>query len=281
MRHSNRPAHASPGRPRRYRSKGNKTADGTYWLYGVHAVNAAIANKNRTILRILANTAGKKALDTATRAALPADRPAPEPLDLSALPAGISETAVHQGLLAEVRPLPAPDLALLDRPDTRRVIALDQVTDPRNMGAILRTCAVFGVQAMIVPRHNTPGETGTLAKAASGALEFVPILRVTNLSRSLDGMKKSGFFVIGLAGEADRAIDDFAPLDRCVLVAGAEGQGLRRLVREHCDATVALPVAAAARTAGIDSLNVGAAVAVALHDLVRCQGDRYQQSHDD
>jgi 23S rRNA (guanosine2251-2'-O)-methyltransferase len=166
-------------------------------------------------------------------------------------------------------------------PNTQRVIALDQVTDPQNMGAILRTCAVFGVQAVIVPRHNTPRETGALAKAASGALEIVPILRVTNLSRALDGLKKSGFFVIGLAGEAERTIGDFAPLERCVLVAGAEGQGLRRLVREHCDATVALPVAPTAQTAGIDSLNVGAAVAVALHDLVRCQGDRYQRSLDD
>ena len=281
MRHSKRPTPQGSTHSRRNRPKQERSVDGPYWLYGIHAVRAALANRNRRILRILANDAGTKALEAATTPAPRDDHPNPEPLDSSALPAGISEKAVHQGLLAEVRPLPAPDPALLDLPNTPRVIALDQVTDPQNMGAILRTCAVFGVQAVIVPRHNTPRETGALAKAASGALEIVPILRVTNLSRALDGLKKSGFFVIGLAGEAERTIGDFAPLERCVLVAGAEGQGLRRLVREHCDATVALPVAPTAQTAGIDSLNVGAAVAVALHDLVRCQGDRYQRSLDD
>lgn len=281
MPHNKRPAPKGSPHSRRNRPRKEKSPDGTYWLYGIHAVRAAFSNKNRRILRILANASGAEALDAATMATRPADRPTLEPLDSRALPPGIQEQAVHQGLLAEVWPLPAPDPALLDLPDTRRVIALDQVTDPQNMGAILRTCAVFGVQAVIVPRHNTPGETGALAKAASGALEIVPILRVANLSRSLDGLKKSGFFVIGLAGEAEQAIGDYAPLNRCVLVAGAEGRGLRRLVREHCDATVALPVAPKAKTAGIDSLNVATAVAVALHDLVRCQGERYQQSIDD
>jgi 23S rRNA (guanosine2251-2'-O)-methyltransferase len=110
-----------------------------------------------------------------------------------------------------------------------------------------------------------------MAKAASGALEVVPVLRVANLARSLDLMKKNGFFVVGLAGAGDQAIADFAPVGRYALVAGAEGHGLRRLVGKHCDATVALPVANRATAAGIDSLNVGAAIAVALHELVRYQ----------
>ncbi len=187
------------------------------------------------------------------------------------LPVGLNDKAAHQGLIAEVLPLPEADTLLLDRPATQLVVVLDQITDPQNMGAILRTCAVFGVDAVVVPRHNAPGETGAMGKAASGALDVVPIVRVPNLSRSLDQMKKSGMFIVGLAGDAERSIADYAPLGRCALVAGAEGTGLRRLVREHCDVTVAFPVAKEAKAAGIDSLNVGAAVAVGLHELVRHQ----------
>ena len=271
MRHSNHRTHQKPNRLRVAKSTPSGAANKTYWLYGTHPVNAALANKNRRILRILATSAGAKALiPPGAQDDLP-ERPLPEPLDPKTLPEGVAEWAVHQGLLAQVRPLPESDPALIERPETNRLVVLDQVTDPQNMGAILRTCAVFGVDGVVVPRHNAPGETGAMAKAASGALEVVPVLRVANLARSLDLMKKSGLFVIGLAGAADQAIADFAPVGRYALVAGAEGHGLRRLVGKHCDATVALPVANRATAAGIDSLNVGAAIAVALHELVRYQ----------
>ena len=271
MPHSNRRSRQKPNRPRAARSSSGGAAGNTFWLYGTHAVNAAIANENRRIMRILATTAGAKTLQPPAMNGSMPERPTPEPLDPAALPDGVPERAVHQGLLAQVRPLPEPDLTLIERPETRRLVVLDQVTDPQNMGAILRTCAVFGVDAVVVPRHNAPGETGAMAKAASGALEVVPVVRVANLARSLDLMKKSGLFVIGLAGGADQKIADFAPVGRYALVAGAEGHGLRRLVGEHCDASVALPVDERATAAGIDSLNVGTAIAVALHELVRYQ----------
>jgi len=269
MRHSNHQGHQKPKGPKTAKSAPNRAADKTYWIYGGHPVNAALANKNRRIHRVLATSAGARALISSRAYNSLPERPLLEPLDPKSLPKGVPEWAVHQGLLAQVRPLPEPDPALIERPETKKIVVLDQVTDPQNMGAILRTCAVFGVDGVVVPRHNAPGETGAMAKAAVGALEVVPVLRVTNLARSLDLMKKAGFFVIGLAGNADQAIADFAPVGRYALVAGAEGRGLRRLVREHCDATVAFPIANRATVAGIDSLNVGAAIAVALHELVR------------
>ena len=262
-RHGNRPGNRSKSH--------SQGPEGSFWLYGTHAVLAAIGNKNRKILQVLATDTAAANLRQAIAGRDRPDLPAVAALDPRSLPPGVAETAVHQGLLAQVLQLPETDPAILEDPQTTRLVALDQITDPQNVGAILRNCAVFGVDAIIAPRHHTPRETGALAKAASGALEIVPIVRVANLSRTLDHMKKGGFFVIGLDGGADRRFDDYAPLGRCVLVAGAEGHGLRRLVGEHCDATVALPVAARARAAGVDSLNVAAAVAVALHELVRHQ----------
>ncbi|NQV79077.1 MAG: RNA methyltransferase [Alphaproteobacteria bacterium] len=270
MRHSNRrhPRSETTGNRQKVATQGPGNA---YWLFGTHAVSAAISNKNRTILQILATDAAAATLRKASGATGGATRPEIGPLNPRSLPVGIAERAVHQGLVAQVLPLNEPDPALLEDPATRLVVVLDQVTDPQNIGTILRNCAVFGVDAVVAPRHHTPGETGALAKAASGALEIVPVIRVANLSRTIDRMKKTGFFVIGLDGNANNAIADYAPLGRCVLVAGAEGSGLRRLVSENCDATVALPVAERARAAGVDSLNVGTAIAVALHELVHHQ----------
>lgn len=255
--------------PRKPPRRDAQTGGSGYWMWGRHTVLAALGNPNRRILRIMAADA---AADEARRAL--AGRPggpggpgpAVERLDPQV---DLPPDAVHQGLAALVAPLPDPDPAVLEAPGPALVVALDQVNDPRNVGAILRTAAVFGASAVVAPRDNMPGESGVMAKAASGALEVVPVVRVTNLSRSLDALKNAGYFAVGLDAAGSSTIDAHLPLPRAVLVAGAEGRGLRRLVREHCDVLVALPVAPAAKRAGIDSLNVGAAVAVALHELVR------------
>ena len=175
--------------------------------------------------------------------------------------------AVHQGLALAAEPLPAVDfesiLATAATPNMPQiVVALDQVTDPHNVGAILRSAAAFGALAVIVPEHGAPSVTGTLAKAASGALEEVPLLRVTNLSRALEKLKDSGFWSLGLDEAAEQTIAALDLPARVALVLGAEGSGLRRLTREHCDFLARLPTRSA-----MASLNVSNAAAVALYAL--------------
>ncbi|MGH7092589.1 MAG: 23S rRNA (guanosine(2251)-2'-O)-methyltransferase RlmB, partial [Stellaceae bacterium] len=189
-------------------------------------------------------------------------------LDRPALAALLPANAVHQGWALDAEPLPQPELnAVLDRlPAEGRavIVLLDQVSDPHNVGAILRTAAAFGAVAVVVAAHGAPPPTATLAKAASGALEMVPLVRVVNLARTLDRLKEDGFWCCGLdaAGTAEFAALDLGP--RVALVLGAEGGGIRRLVREHCDCLARLPTRPA-----LPSLNVSNAAAVALYELAR------------
>ena len=176
--------------------------------------------------------------------------------------------AVHQGFALAAEPLAEPNLAealaVLPASTEQRqiVVLLDRVSDPHNVGAILRSAAAFGVAAVVVPEHGAPPVTGALAKAASGALETVPLVRVANLSQALETLKDAGFWCLGLDGEARDELSalDLAP--RIALVLGAEGEGLRRLTRERCDVLVRL----ATRHHG-HSLNVSNAAAVALYDI--------------
>lgn len=234
---------------------------GAFWLYGQHAVLAALANSERRLKRLVALPQAAERLQKVGR------QPAAEVIDKTILEALLPLGASHQGLAALAEPLQMPDLGDLMAKATAEpvqgrplLVLLDQVTDPQNCGAVLRSAAAFGAAAVITPQDSSTPESGALAKAASGALEVVPYLRVTNLARTLGKIKDAGFWCLGLAGEAERTLAEADPGGPIALVLGAEGSGLRRLTRERCDLLVRLP------TAGpIDSLNVSNAAAVALY----------------
>jgi 23S rRNA (guanosine2251-2'-O)-methyltransferase len=179
------------------------------------------------------------------------------------LPAG----AVHQGVALQCDHLPGLELdAVLDRPaDKRRIVLiLDQISDPQNTGAILRTAAAFGATAVVVQDRHSPPESGTLAKAASGALDTVPYIHVVNIARALEQMGDKGFWRIALAGDGETPLKGAIPAGDVALVLGSEGSGIRRLVRERCDAAAFVPI-----DHSIESLNVSNAAAVALYEMRR------------
>jgi 23S rRNA (guanosine2251-2'-O)-methyltransferase len=228
-----------------------------------------LANPERQCRRLLVTAEALRSLGPAI-ADLAAARqiPQPEVMDRADIDGLLPEGAVHQGIAAAAAPLPAADITdligLAEGRENAVIVCLDQVTDPHNVGAILRSAAAFGALGLVVPDRHAPDETGTLAKSASGALERLPLVRVTNLVRSLDALKQAGFWVAGLAGDAPKTLAETALTGRVVLVLGSEGEGLRRLTREHCDHLVKLP-----QSDLVESLNVSNAAAVALYELVR------------
>jgi 23S rRNA (guanosine2251-2'-O)-methyltransferase len=230
-------------------------------LYGWHTVTAALTNPKRRIRHLFATeNALRRLADEGIVVPV-----TPEVVRPDALAARLTPDAVHQGLIAEADPLPAP--AIEDLPASGIVLVLDQITDPHNVGAILRTAAAFAVAAVITTARHSPEATGVLAKSASGALELVPIVIVQNLARALAGLKARGFLTVGLDGEAP---DDLAAVglkEPLALVLGAEGRGLRQLTGATCDrlARLALPGA-------IKSLNVSNATALALYIASRGKG---------
>jgi 23S rRNA (guanosine2251-2'-O)-methyltransferase len=237
------------------------------WLYGRHPVLAAVRNPRRRLERLVATGESAAVLERAAIGA-PVSRPRVEAVDRRHLAALLADDAVHQGFAALARPLPACDLQTLlaSTPGADRavVVVLDQVTDPRNVGAVLRSAEAFDAMGVVVQERHAPGETPALAKAASGALESVPLVRVTNIARALRLLREANFRCIGLAGDAPLPLSA-APLEgRSALVIGAEGSGLRRLVRETCDVLVRIPIAPS-----VDSLNLAAATAIALYECAR------------
>lgn len=249
-------------RPRPSHQDAQPSGDGAVWLYGLHAVSAALANPARRLRRLLVTRGAEQEL--AERFS-PPWRIAPEPVERQRLDGLLPPDAIHQGAALLVEQLPSPSMEKLLADTTGPVLVLDQVTDPRNVGAILRSAAAFGAAALVVQERHAPSETGTLARAASGALEVVPILREVNLARALDGLKKGGLWVVGLEAAGPVTLAQSGLTGRRVaLVLGAEGEGLRRLTRETCDELVRLPI-----HAQMESLNVSAAAAVALYELAR------------
>ncbi len=222
-------------------------------LFGTHAVLAALTNPQRTCYSLWATQ------NAANRHAEELSRSTLSPTIVSAreLDRKTSATTVHQGLVLQATPL--PPVTLEDLNASAPLLILDQVTDPQNVGAILRSCAVFGVEAVIMTSRNAPPLTGTVAKAASGALECVSVIKVTNLARSLEELEAKGYQLIGLDGEAEQSLNAFVPAPPFALVMGAEGKGLRQLTQKHCHHLVRIEARGA-----IASLNVSNAAAVAL-----------------
>lgn len=240
--------------PHRANKAKRGTGDRGLQIFGLHAVEAVLKNPVREIVELwLTPNAAQKLHVAAAKRGLHFREVAPKTLD-----GRLGSAAVHQGALAIVKPLPAPSLKSLRQ--IPPLVILDQVTDPHNVGAILRSAAAFGASAVIMTKRNSPELSGVLAKAASGALEHVPVLLATNLVRTLNELGKQGYEILGLDGDAETALEDLGFEQPTALVFGAEGQGLRRLTREHCDRLVKI------LTPGpLASLNVSNAVAVTLH----------------
>jgi 23S rRNA (guanosine2251-2'-O)-methyltransferase len=241
-----------------------------YWLFGLHPVEAALRNPRRRPHRLLhtAEVAASHGALLQLAKARPQGAPRLEPVDRDALARLLPPGAVHQGLALLAEPLPAVDIYEacdgLAGAEQAALLVLDQVTDPHNVGAILRSAAAFGARAVICTERHAAAETGVLAKAASGALEVVPLVAVTNLARAMETLKEAGVWCIGLAAEAEQPIAAADLAGKTAIVLGAEGSGLRRLTREHCDLLVRLP------TQGpIAQLNVSNAAAVALYERAR------------
>ncbi len=244
------------------RRRGDDGRSASAWLYGRHAVMAALANPDRRISRVV--------IVAESQDLPPTGGITTEHLSREALEALLPSGAVHQGIALQADPLPDwPIEEICDRAaaqETALVVVLDQVTDPHNIGAVLRSAAVFGALSVVIQDRHAPEPTGAMAKAASGALETVPLVRVINLVRAIDKLKSAGFWCVGLDADAPVALGRLQPTAKRVLILGAEGAGMRRLTKEACDEL--------ARIDGpgpISSLNVSNAAAVALYALSRDQ----------
>jgi 23S rRNA (guanosine2251-2'-O)-methyltransferase len=226
-------------------------------IFGIHAVEAALANPRRVIRKLyLTDNAERRLLDAVTARQIAHERVLPKDLDRR-----LGADTVHQGALIEAAPLREPTLAdLAEGAAAKPLIVLDQVTDPHNVGAILRSAAVFGAAGLVMTRRHSPPLDGALAKSASGALEHVPVALVQNLARAITDLKALDFIVTGLDGDATERLEDAAWPERVALVLGAEGKGLRQLTRESCDRLVRV-----ATDGAFASLNVSNVAAVALH----------------
>jgi len=250
-----------------------KPPSGGHFLWGRHAVLAAIGNPERRIAALYATSEAAPAIEEAL-AALPSSRrgelPPAQETDrprLDALHPADGDKAVHQGMLAAVWPLEAPDLddflaTVGDGPLC--LLLLDQLSDPRNVGAVLRSGLALGAQAVVATHRNAPEETGALARAAAGALEHLPLIRVVNLARAIERLQQEGIIVAGLAAEGEMTVGRLADIERLGIVLGAEGTGLRRLTRHHCDSLVRIEISPRS-----ESLNVSVAGAIALHAAAR------------
>jgi 23S rRNA (guanosine2251-2'-O)-methyltransferase len=240
-RRGHRPSQAPAGRPR-------------FW--GRHAVTAALANPERRVRKLWGTREALTGFD------LPSDLPVVY-ADVADLGRMVPADAPHQGLIVEVDPLEEiwlGDLLQQGRDDRRPLVVLDQVTDPHNVGAVLRSAAAFDALGIITQDRHAPPESGALARSASGALETVPWVRVVNLARALDEIAEAGFWRIGLTGHATQSLGEVLGEAKTAIVLGAEGEGMRQNTETHCDQLAKLPI-----SAKVESLNVSNAAAIALY----------------
>ena len=258
-----RPLRGRAGRMKGGRGSG-RASTGAVRLWGRHAVEAALKNPERTHRKLWATQEGVASLDGELPANFPVEYASAA--DLARL---VARDAPHQGLVLECNALEDVFLdEMLDADPARPIVVLDQVTDPHNVGAILRSAAAFGAAAIVTQDRHAPPESGTVAKSASGALEVVPWIRVVNLARALEELAEAGYWRIGLAGDGAATLAEALPAGPVALVLGAEGEGMRHNIRQHCDAIARLPMSGA-----IESLNVSNAAAVALYAMATRERD--------
>ena len=245
------------------KNKSIKKTGGGLKFWGRHAIEAALDNPNRVIKKISITREALATLEIPSDIAVVIS-------DVADLGRVIPRDAPHQGMVADVDPLPDIWLGdILEQQSDRPLLLLDQVTDPHNVGAILRSAAAFDAAAIITQDRHAPPESGALAKSASGALEIVPWVRVVNLSRALDEIAEAGYWRIGLDGDAADELESAMGPGKLALVMGAEGEGLRQNVAAHCDALARLPM-----SPRMESLNVSNAAAIALYaEYTRKRGE--------
>ncbi|MFS0849853.1 TrmH family RNA methyltransferase [Novosphingobium panipatense] len=263
-----KPLRGRAGRMKNGRGSG-RASTGMVRLWGRHAVEAALKNPDRSHRKLWATREGVESLD----GELPADFPIEwaQPADLGRL---VAKDAPHQGLVLECAPL--DDIFLddvLNGDPLRPVVVLDQVTDPHNVGAIMRSAAAFNACCIVTQDRHAPPESGTLAKSASGALEILPWVRVVNLARALEEIAEAGYWRIGLDGEGQSTLAEALPAGPVALVMGAEGDGMRHNIVQHCDAIARLPISEA-----MESLNVSNAAAIALYATATRETDGAAQA---
>lgn len=244
--------------------KNTAPADGNFWLYGIHAVKEALENPRREIREFWVTMEGLKSLQL-EKSFLPLKPRIAQRQEIDRLlPSG----SIHQGVALKTKPLSQPTLDELIEKEAKKekscLLILDQVTDPHNVGAILRSAAAFGCSAVILPTSGTPSESGSLAKSACGALETVPFLHVINLQRAMEKLQKAGFWCVGLDGKAEQTLSQITLPDKTVFVLGSEGDGLRRLTLESCDFLIKFPI-----SPKMESLNVSNAAVLALYEFNR------------
>ncbi len=232
------------------------------WLYGVHACLAALNNPKRRIHHILVTAHSADLLKNVANRTLPR----PQIVDRAHLDSSLPPDSVHQGIAINCNPLHSPDIAELIAKNTEQsaLVILDQANDPRNIGSVMRSAAAFGADAVIVPDRGTPEVTGSLAKAAAGALEQIPFVRVTNLARSLRSLKEAGYWCVGLDGRATQTLAETDLKGKIAIVMGAEGSGLRQLTAETCDYLAKIPI-----SGQMESLNLSIATSIALYERNR------------
>ena len=257
-------ATASPRKPNRSRGKGS--SGGSSWIWGWHAVQAVLANPSRTIHQIMVTE------QAAERLGLSEGQANLKIVAMNYIDKALPRGAAHQGVAVKAAPLQWPDLSTLadDADDDAVILVLDQITDPHNVGAMLRLCSAFGVTALVMQTRKAPPLAGATAKVAVGCVESVPVCLEVNISQTLKTLQGLGYTVVGLAGETDQTVASALSLGgRYALVMGAEGPGLRELVAKNCDILARIPMHSSPIAGEAESLNVATAAGIALYEARR------------
>lgn len=259
-------ATAKPRKPNRRNRKGSGGHGPTPWIWGWHAVQAVLSNPRRTIHQIMVTE------QAAERLGLSEGRPDLKIVAMNYIDSALPRGAAHQGVAVKAAPLEWPDLSQLadDAEEDALILVLDQITDPHNVGAMLRLCSAFGVSALVMQTRKAPPLSGATAKVAVGCVETVPVCLEVNIAQTLKTLQSFGYTVVGLAGETDMTISDaLSNGGRRTLVMGAEGPGLRELVARNCDYLARIPMQSSPIAGQAESLNVATAAGIALYEARR------------